>query len=370
MEKSPGRLVSLDAFRGATIAAMILVNNPGSWSHIYRQLDHAEWNGWTLTDLIFPFFLFITGVATVFSRSSATLPSRSRAYLKIVRRSAILFLLGLLLNGFPSYTLSTIRAMGVLQRIAVCYGVVAVVQLETGIGVQIAFAVVLLLGYWALMAFAPVPGIGTGVLEKGRNFAAYVDSFVLKNHIWSQTRTWDPEGIVSTLPAIATTLFGALTGSWIKSGRSDEHKALGMAVAGIGGLALGSFWNIVLPINKNLWTSSYAVFMSGFALVILSACYYLSEVKKIVRWTYPFVVFGKNSILVFVLSGFVARLIVLLKITVNGHALAVKTWLYETLFASWLTPAVNASLGYALAFVFIFYLLMLALYKKRIFIKI
>jgi predicted acyltransferase len=225
------RLTSLDVFRGATIAGMILVNNPGSWSYVYPQLRHADWHGWTFTDLIFPFFLFIVGVAIVFSFSRRVELGYSRVKLfgKVVRRTIILFALGLFLNGFPEFNFSTIRIMGVLQRIAICYFFASVIYLTSSVRWQAFWSFALLFIYWGLMEFVPVPGIGAGLYEKGRNFAAYVDSLILKGHMWSATKTWDPEGIVSTIPAISTTLFGVLTGHWLRRREARKKRRFGFS---------------------------------------------------------------------------------------------------------------------------------------------
>lgn len=370
MEQAPARrrLISLDVFRGATIAGMILVNNPGSWSNIYPQLKHAEWNGWTFTDLIFPFFLFITGVAIVLSRANSAPQSKSKIYLKILKRSLILFALGLFLNGFPYYDLSTLRIMGVLQRIAICHFFASIICLETGIVGSAAGAVFLLFLYWGLMAFFPIPDIGAGVMEKGRNFAAYVDQLVLGKHVWANTKTWDPEGIISTLPAIATTLFGVMTGAWLRGPRSDSDKAGWMIAAGCLGLLAASLWSEFLPINKNIWTSSYAVFMSGFALVALGFCYFLIEIKKSAWWTKPFIVFGMNAIALFMLAGILGRILTLWKLPTQGHPL-IKTYIYKNFFLSWLSP-INASLGYALFLLVVLYLPIWLLHRKKIFLKI
>lgn len=363
------RLVSLDALRGITIASMILVNNPGSWAHIYAQLDHAEWNGWTFTDLIFPFFLFIVGVSIVLALSRGAGRPRKEVYAKIARRALVIFALGLFLNGFPDYDLSMIRVMGVLQRIAVCYLLAAIAYRELSLAGLAALSTALCLVYWALMSWYPTPGIGPGVWEKGRNFAAYVDQLVLGKHCWPAVKTWDPEGIVSTLPALANTLFGVMAGLWIKAGRSRGITAKGLVVAGALGLAAGWLWGLVLPINKNIWTPSYAVFMSGFALLVWSAVYWLIEIRGKKAWAYPFVVYGANSIAVFVFSGLVARLLNLWKVMgPTGKMTAVKNWIYLKLFSSWLSPF-NASLAYALVFIAFTYAVMWALYKKRIFLK-
>jgi len=369
-EPRPQRLLSLDVFRGATIAAMMIVNNPGDWGHIYTQLDHAEWNGWTLTDLIFPFFLFITGVSLALSKSRAGgAQTRRAAYLMIMKRAGLLFLFGLLLNGFPSYDMASIRIMGVLQRIAVCYLFAAVLHFEMGWIGQAGIAVSLLFIYWALMMLVPVPGVGAGSLEKGRNFAAYVDLLVLRQHVWANTKTWDPEGVVSTLPAISTTLFGVLTGHWLRKERPWKKTLQGLLAGGLAGVILGSLWNLVLPINKSLWTSSYSVFMAGLALLVLFACYYLIEVRGYKNWAYPFGVFGRNAILVFMVAGLLARIAIFWKIPFNGKSRAIKSVIYQTIFVPYFSP-INASLAYALSFLLLLYLVAWAFHKKRIYLKV
>ncbi|HKJ93824.1 MAG TPA: DUF5009 domain-containing protein, partial [Longimicrobiales bacterium] len=299
-ESAPGtRLTSLDAFRGATIAAMLLVNNPGTWAHIYAPLEHARWNGWTPTDLIFPFFLFIMGVALTFSLGRRQERGAGRADLmeKIVRRSIILMGLGLVLHGFPSYHLATLRIPGVLWRIGLAYLFAAPLAVYAGWRLQAAVAGALLLGYWALQTLVPVPGAGAGVLQPGMDLGAYIDRAVFgTQHLWPQSVTWDPEGLLSTLPAIGTVITGILAGHWIRSARSRPRIALGMLGAGAVGLALGWLWGLVFPINKSLWTSSYVLFTSGFALVLLAACYWAIDIRGWRRWATPFVAFGMNAI--------------------------------------------------------------------------
>ena len=366
------RLISLDVFRGATIAAMILVNNPGSWSTVYPPLLHAEWNGWTFTDLIFPFFLFIVGVAIVYAlrrqlEKGVNMPG---IYKKIVRRTIILFLLGLFLNGFPYYDLSTIRIPGVLQRIAVCYFFSSVIFLHFKTKGQIGWVFVLLLGYWALMEWVPVPGVGAGSYVRGANLSNYIDSLLLGNHVWKSSAPWDPEGLLSTLPAIATTLFGVLTGTFLKSKLDAKDKTIYMLITGNVLFLIGSIWHHWMPINKQIWTSSYVVLMSGLALIVLGTLYYLIDVRKIQWFTKPFVVYGANAITVFVLSGIVGRLLYLIKFsTASGKSITLKTVIYKNLFTSWLSPY-NASLAYAISFIALSYLAMWILYKKKIFIKI
>jgi predicted acyltransferase len=346
-----GRLVSLDAFRGATVAAMVLVNNPGTWRAVYPPLRHAEWHGWTLTDLIFPFFLFIVGVAIPLGlgrRLSARQP-RSAVVAKILRRSAIIFALGLLLHAIPNFDPATIRIPGVLQRIAVCYLVAAVLFLWTDWRGQAALTITLLVAYWAVMTLVSVPGFGVGPLDPEGNLAAYVDRALFGPHIWRAARVYDPEGLLSTVPAIATTLAGVLAGQWLTIGRSRKHTVLGLFVAGLGAIVLGEIWNAWFPINKALWTSSYAVFTAGAALLALAACYWLVEVRGHRAWTRPFVVLGVNALALFFLSSLAARLLIVVKVQGAAGRVPLHAWLFDHLFAPWASP-VNASLAYAVAY--------------------
>jgi predicted acyltransferase len=372
LQKLSGRLVSLDVFRGATIAAMILVNNPGSWSHIYSPLEHAEWNGWTFTDLIFPFFLFIVGVAIVYAFSrhlKEGLPKKS-LYIKIVRRTLILFALGVFLNGFPFFELSTLRFLGVLQRIAICYFFASVIFLHSDVKGQVYWIIGLLLAYWGLMEWMPFPGAGADVFEKGRNFSNYLDQIILGNHVWQYSKPWDPEGIVSTLPAIATTLFGVLTGHFLRGKKTPIEKTAYMLLMGNFLLWLGTFWNYWMPINKSIWTSSYSVTMAGLALIVLSFCYFFIDIKGYQKWAKPFIVYGTNAITIFVLSGILGKSTILIKLNAsNGETIALKTWLYNLLYASWLDP-INASLAYAIGFIVFMFLVAWVMYRKKIFIKI
>src|SRR5271166_1867697 len=273
------RLISLDVFRGATIAAMILVNNAGDEPSSYWPLQHAEWNGWTPTDLIFPFFLFIVGVAMPFSLSSRL--KRGAAPLELLRhalrRGAALFALGLFLNGFPNhYQLNSWRVYGVLQRIAICYVITAVLALWSKRRGWIVAAVACLAGYWIIMRYVPVPGFGVPthdmpLLDPDRNLVAWLDRKLLAGHLYEGTR--DPEGVLSTIPALATSLLGLLTGQWLRAARSPKSKAVGMALFGVVGVLAGKILNLGFPINKKLWTSSYVVFTAGLALLCLALCY-------------------------------------------------------------------------------------------------
>jgi len=369
-QKLSGRLLSLDVFRGITIAGMILVNNPGSWDYVYPALRHAEWNGWTPTDLIFPFFLFIVGVAITYSFANRLAKgiSRKKLFLQVIRRTLILFALGLFLNGFPYYNLATIRIMGVLQRIALAYFFSSVIYLAFKTRAQVVITVLLLLVYWALMKLVPVPGYGVGILAKEGNLAQYIDNLILKGHMW--TPTWDPEGFLSTIPAIATTLLGVFTGQFLRSDREPLQKTSTLFLLGNVGLVLGVIWDIWFPINKNLWTSSYVIFTGGMALLFLATCYYLIDVKKSTWWTKPFVIYGTNAITVYVLSGILARILILVRIPQpDGTNVLLKTFIYQNYFASWAGP-MNGSLFFALAYIILWLGIMTIFYKKGIFIKI
>jgi predicted acyltransferase len=378
---SSSRLQSLDAFRGATIAGMILVNNPGSWSSIYPQLAHARWNGWTFTDWIFPFFLWIVGVAMTLSFQKRTERGEGRGTLMahVIRRAAIIFGLGLVLSGFPfgfffdhHFALETWRIPGVLQRIAVCYLAAGAILLFSGIRAQIWWTVGLLTVYWAALVLIPVPGYGAGVLEPMGNLCWYVDSHLLAGHTWGGAPApgFDPEGILSTLGAIATTLFGILTGHWLRTDRTAEEKTAWMFVVGNFMLLAGAVIDIGLPINKNLWTSSYSIFMAGWALVCFAMFYWLMDVRKHAGWAKPFVVYGMNAIAVFVFSGIVARLLMLIRwATPDGGTESLRGYLYNALFVPYFSP-VNASTLFAICFILVMYAFVWALWKKKWFIKV
>jgi predicted acyltransferase len=361
------RLLSLDVFRGITIAGMVLVNNPGTWESIYWPLRHAEWHGWTPTDLVFPFFLFIVGVAIALSLGNQAESGGSRRdlYLKIVKRSLIIFGIGLFLNGFPYFSLSELRIPGVLQRIAVCYLFASIIFLNARLRTQIAIAIALLLIYWVLLAFVPAPGFVAGDLTKEGSLPSYVDRAVLGKHVWAQAKVYDPEGLLSTIPALVTALIGVLTGSWLRTEKSRIEKAAGMFVAGAVLVAVGWGWNSFFPINKALWTSSYVLFTGGLALQFLTFCYWLIDIKEYRRWARPFEIFGLNAIALYVGAGLMAELFGLIK--VGGQPLG--GWIYANLFASWASP-VNASLAYAISFVLVWLFFMWLLYRRKIFIKI
>jgi predicted acyltransferase len=323
------RLVSLDVFRGATIAAMILVNNAGDWDHVYRQLEHAPWDGCTLTDLIFPFFIFIMGVAIPLAFAKRT---GSVAW-PIARRTLLLLGLGLLLNAFPFNSADPTRLPGVLQRIALCYLVAAPLSLRVSSRGLAVIAVALLAGYCAALALG-------GDLTPEGNLGARIDRLVLGPARLYHARDvhegrWDPEGLLSTLPAIATALSGVLAGRWITdSSRAGYERTSGLLVAGLTSVAAGLAISEWFPINKNLWSASYVLFTSGLACQTLGACYWLVDLHELRAWTDPFLAFGRNAIFVYMASGLVARLLVFgIHVHVGEKDLAAKTWLYRSLFA-------------------------------------
>lgn len=365
------RLVSLDVFRGITIAGMVLVNNPGTWSNIYWPLEHAEWHGWTPTDLVFPFFVFIIGVAIplAFGRRTESGGSKRDLYLKIVRRTAIIFALGILLAGFPYFQLSTIRIPGVLQRLAVCYLFASIIFLNTKVRTQIIVTVALLVFYCLLMTRLHAPGFATGDLSKEGSLASFVDRVVFGPHIWKQGKVYDPEGLLSTIPAIATALFGVLTGQWLRTNKSQYEKVTGLFVAGACCLVIGWCWNPFFPINKSLWTSSYVFFTAGLALQFLALCYWLIDIRKYQSWTRPFVVFGVNAIALYVGTALMARLLGLIKLPWGSETISLQGWIFQKVFLPWASP-VNASLAYAIVFILLWLGVMWILYSRRIFIKV
>ncbi len=462
------RLISLDVFRGMTIAAMILVNNPGG-SPVYWPLEHAEWNGLTPTDWIFPFFLFIVGVAIPISlgktkggnptgREGAVKPKG--IYTKIITRSASIFVLGLSISVIPffqfaatnapdwlkilvwllftaslfflllrnfkvagilagiailgvvamnlagynvvPYNFETMRIFGVLQRIALCYMITSLIFLHTTWKQQLSIAIALLLGYWLVMVTIPVPDCEvTTFNDKACNLAAYLDRLILtENHIWRFSKVYDPEGILSTLPAIATTISGVLTGRWLlsvpgavatgalerdtndpcddaesplatASGTDPRlNNVSGLFFFGVILVALGWIWNSYFPFNKSLWTSSYVVVTTGLALLVLASCFWLIDIKGYKRWAWPFVVFGVNALAHFVFSGIFARMISAYKVSnFDDKPVSVQKWIVDNLYLALFQP-INASLAYAICFILFWLFLMWLLYRRKIFIKV
>ena len=370
----PGRLISLDVFRGITVMAMILVNNPGDWGHIYAPLEHAKWHGCTPTDLIFPFFLFIVGVSIVYALDSARrdMSRHPQLLLRIGRRSAILFGLGLFSALFPNFIFETVRIPGVLARIAVVFLVCGVVFLKTGWRTQAWLLGGILVLYNVLLQVVPVPDFGPANLEPATNLGAWFDRLVLgENHLWKASKTWDPEGLLSTLPAIGTGLAGMLAGQWLRRRAAEPAtKVAWLLVVGGAGIVLGMIWNGWFPINKSLWTSSFVLYTSGIAAATLAAFYWLCDVHGYRAWTKPFLVYGVNAITVFFLSGLVPRLLQMIKIPVaGGEAVGLRTWLYDTFFVPYFSP-VNASLAGAVVCVLIWLGVLWVMYNRRIVIKV
>ena len=361
------RLVSLDVFRGLTMAAMVIVNNPGDWGNVYAPLLHADWHGWTPTDLIFPFFLFIVGV-------SITLSTKSAGWASILRRSAIIFALGLFLAGYPRFDLDRWRIPGVLQRIAVCYLLAAsLYKLTAGdrrrqAVLMTGTALALGLAYWAVMMLVPVPGGAAGDLTPEGNLAAWLDRTLMEGHLWRPR--WDPEGLLSTVPAISTTLLGIVAGLCLGSGWTPPRKAAALAIGGAVAIAVGLAWGVVFPINKNIWTSSYAVFTAGAASLLLAACYWIIDVRGWRRWTTPLVVLGVNAITLFVASGLLVKTLALIRVTGDdGREMAVSRWAYLEWFAPIASPK-HASLLYAVANLVVLFALLWWMHRRRIYLRV
>ena len=444
MAETTERLISLDVFRGMTIAGMVLVNNPGTWSAIYGPLKHAEWHGITPTDYIFPFFLFIVGVAIPIALKKRMQNGVTRElYWKILQRAATIFALGLVMSMIPFfqfndstgipyavkillvvsfsaalllyllekktaaaitaaasaltilifysdggeiawYNFATMRIPGVLQRIAVCYLIVSLIFLHTNWKQQLGISVGLLVLYWLLMTLIPVPGCDiTTIDDKACNLAAWLDRTILTEaHMWRSAKVFDPEGILSTIPAIVTTLSGVLTGTWITRSVGDEDRSqtanptpqietvAGLFFGGTALLAIGWSWSLLFPLNKSLWTSSYTVYTSGLALLTLGFCYWLIDIKGYKRWAWPFVVFGVNALALFVFSGIMARLLGMIRVAgPEGKDVSLQQWIFNNLYLSWLSP-INASLAYAIGFILLWLFLMWLLYRRRLYIKV
>lgn len=370
------RLLSLDIFRGVTIAGMILVNDPGDWSSIYWPLRHSKWSGWTPTDLVFPFFLFIVGVSMVFSFSARRTRGESRAHLLIhvFRRAALLFALGVFINGFPNhYNPATLRIEGVLQRIALCYLISSLLFLWTGPKVRMAVIFLCLAGYWILMRYVPVPGFGVPthnfpLLDPYRNLTAWLDRKLLMGHLYNGIN--DPEGALSTIPAVASTLLGILAGEWLQSRRTQLQKMFALMMCGITCIVAGEIWNVWFPINKNLWTSSFVLLTAGLAMIGLALCYWILDIRKIrVRLSTFFLIFGMNAIAAYALSELLAALITTIDVHTMHGATTLQGWIYRGIFAPSASP-INASLIYAFVYVLACWLPMWVLYRKRIFLKI
>ncbi len=368
--KSPSRLISLDAFRGLTIMLMILVNNPGSWKYVWPPLRHAEWHGCTPTDLVFPFFLFIMGAAMAFSfaRRLQEAGRRWPLYLQILKRTFLLIFLGLFMAFYWDWNLSTLRYPGVLQRIGLCYFFASMIILHCKQRGQILWTAILLLGYWPLMTLIPFPGKGAGDWLLGSNFAQYVDNLLLKGHMYKSD--FDPEGIISTIPAIAQVMLGYFTGQWLRSQREDLQKTNGMFIVGNVMIVVGMLWDFLMPINKQLWTSSYVVYTTGIALNFLAVSYWLIDIKGYTRFAKPFVIYGSNAILAYFGSSIMAKTMYKWTFTqADGTVTSMKGWLHDHLLHPWAGDW-GASLIHPILYILIWLGILYWFYRKRIFIKI
>ena len=374
----PHRLLALDVFRGLTVAGMLLVNNPGTWSAIYPPLEHAKWHGWTPTDLIFPFFLFIVGVTTHLSLQARRARGDSEPALlrQVVTRGGLIVALGLLLAAFPYLPVTRVTEMrypGVLQRIGLAYLCGAIITLKTTWRQQVVVVAALLVGYWALMTLVPVPGYGLGpqnLSDPSASLAAYIDRAVFGSHLWRSSKTWDPEGLLSTMPAVGTVLLGAFAGRWIDTRRPLPDRLLGLFGAGSLAMVAGLMWHWGFPINKSLWTSSYVLFTGGMAAVALATCTWMTDVLGITRWTAPFRWYGTNPIVAFLGSGMMARLMgSVITVPLSGERVPLQRVIYDQAFARWLAPR-NASLLYAVCFVLVWAGILGLLYRKRLFFKV
>ncbi len=376
------RLKSLDVFRGIAIASMILVNNPGSWKQVYPPLDHAEWHGCTPTDLVFPFFLFIVGCAMSFSLSKyiqTIQKAETNIYWRIIRRAAILFILGLLLNtssialdvllnSAPIENFGKIRIMGVLQRIGLAYLISAIAILNLSPRHQKVLAVAVLLGYWVALFVFAVGGYTEYALTPEGYLGGYVDRAILGSQHLYKGGPFDPEGLLSTLPAVVTVLSGYFTGEWLRVQPMKTSTSLNLVISGLCCVVVGHLWGFLFPINKQLWTSSYVVFTAGWALLLLAACYETIEVRKW-KWGWPFEIMGLNAIFLFVASGIVARLLFKTHIGIAKTAPTTYTWIYENWFVPWAGP-LNGSLAFAVTAVLFWWLILYGMYRRGWQIKI
>jgi len=419
------RLISLDVFRGFTILLMTIVNNPGSWAAIYPPLAHAEWHGCTPTDLVFPFFIFIMGSAIPFA-----MPTKQFDYVvfnKIIVRSLRIFCLGLFLNYFSRIellglegisllllrliitfavayallgnfslkiktylvfgilaillilaysqieTFQDVRIPGVLQRIGIVYFFVSLLYLKTNLKIQLLVAAAILLGYWIVMAFVPVPGFGAANFEKGTNLAAWLDNLVLKGHLWSYSKTWDPEGILSTLPAIATGIFGMLIGQVLNLKIPKIEIIKKTAIIGIAILITGLLWSIVFPINKSLWTSSYVLYTAGIATICLTLLYWIIDVLNYKKWIKLFLIWGVNPMIVFFFSGIIPRVLSAIKIKnpeIATEKINLQSYIYNHNIVPLFSNPLDASLTYALVYAVFWSLILWIFYKNKMIFKV
>lgn len=349
-----------------TIALMIIVNSPGSWSHVYAPLLHAEWHGMTPTDLVFPFFLFIVGVsiALSFATKKAASNISGSTYKKIVKRSILIFALGLFLALFPAFNFGELRVVGVLQRIALVFLICSILYLRTSWRTQLKTGIVCLVGYWICLAFLPFPGGDIGTMEPGVNFAAWVDTYITPGRLYR--KTWDPEGIFSTIPAIGTCIYGLLMGQIILSKTLSQYKKIIWIFAfGTLGLFIGNIWSWAFPLNKHIWTSSYVLVSGGLASLLLAVSMWFIDELQWTKGTLLGVVFGMNAITAYVLHGVIWRLF---QIPVRGDQGLQSLWM--TTGTETGIPPNLVSLMWAIAYTLVIYGIVYVMYRRKIFLKI
>jgi predicted acyltransferase len=370
---SQQRLVSLDAFRGATIAAMVLVNNAGSFKETYAPMLHVPWHGWAFADCIMPSFLWIVGVAMTFSFAKRVErgDSKSQLMLHAIRRGAIIFALGIFLYLFPEFDFARMRIPGVLQRIGVCYIICSAIFLSSTWRGVVGWLVGCLAAYWVMMTTIPVPGYGPGVLTPMGNFSGYVDRLLLTGHMWRNGTEWDPEGIISTIPSISTMLFGVLTGYLLRSKLSRESMAGWIFLSGACLVFLGTWLDHFMPINKMIWTVSFAVLMAGISALAFASFYWLLDVHGLGhRLTKPFVILGMNAIVVYMFAGLLEDAFIRFKfLPFGGETLSVHRFIDEYLLSRLLGPQ-DVSVVYSLGMVVIAYALAHLMYRKGWFVRV
>jgi len=368
----PTRLISLDAFRGFTIMLMILVNNPGNWQYVFAPLRHADWHGCTPTDLVFPFFLFIMGTAMAFSFSRRLEESASRwpLYRQILKRTFLLIFLGIFMAWYLRWDFATLRLPGVLQRIGLCYFFASMIIMHSRRNGQIAWTAALLIGYWLIMAFIPFPGRSADVWALNSNLAQYIDGILLKGHLYKNEIGFDPEGLLSTIPAIAQVMLGYFTGQWLRTQAEPLQKTTTLFIAANISVVLGLIWSLFMPINKQLWTSSYVLYTTGLALHFLAISYWLIDIKGYTKFTRPFVIYGSNAILAYFGSSIMAKTMYMWKVTrADGTETSLKGVIYDNflhpLFGDW-----GASLVHPLLYILLWLGILTWCYRKKIFIKL
>ncbi|MGC1182822.1 acyltransferase family protein [Legionella sp.] len=368
-ENKFSRLLVLDVFRGITITLMILVNSPGNRTS-FAILGHSVWNGCTLADLVFPFFIFIVGVSSVLTLAKQRAQGFSVSFLliKIIKRTIFLFSLGLLLNAASLHNeWSTLRFLGVLQRIAICYFFTSLLYLTTRFQTQAIILSILLIGYWLAMTLLPVPGYGSHQFTMDGNLAAYIDRLLISpRHLY--TNTFDPEGLLSTLPAIATALLGNLLGAWLLSSNSSLKKLTGMIFIGVAAAITGWFWGSIFPINKALWTSSYVLWTGGLAILTFALCYWFIEIKHWQKWSRPFEIFGVSALAAYVLHVMFLKIQAMILIPTSDDTMVnLRLFITQTLFP--ISELKVASLLYALSYTFFWFLIITLIYQKKMELK-